>query len=113
MHELALTQSILDIALAEAAKHRAARVLEICIKAGALAGVLPELIQEYFNIVSAGTAAEGALLTVEKLPAVITCLDCGAENETQGFIFTCPVCNSNNIKLLKGREFYVYSLEAE
>jgi hydrogenase nickel incorporation protein HypA/HybF len=103
----------LNIALAEAAKHQAARVLEIRIKAGVLAGVLPELVQEYFNIVSAGTAAEQARLVIEKEPATITCLDCGANSETERYIFACPLCNSSHIRLLDGREFYVESLEIE
>ena len=113
MHEMALTQSILDISLSEATKNRAAKVLEIRIKAGVLAGILPDLIQEYFNIVSAGTAAEGARLTIEKVPATITCHDCGAASEASSFIFTCPACNSSHISLLNGREFYVDSLEVE
>jgi hydrogenase nickel incorporation protein HypA/HybF len=113
MHELALTQSILNIALTEAAKHQAAKVLIIRIKAGVLAGVLPDLVQEYFNIISTGTAAEEARLAIEKVPITITCLDCGAKSEAQGFIFNCPACNSSNIRLLKGREFYVDCLEVE
>ena len=108
-----MTQNILHIALEEAAGHQAARVLEIRIKAGALAGVLPALVQEYFNIVSAGTAAEQARLIIEKAPAVITCLDCGADSETESFAFACPACGSAGIRLLKGREFYVESLEIE
>jgi hydrogenase nickel incorporation protein HypA/HybF len=113
MHELALAQSMLRIALAEAAKHRATKVLEIRIKAGALAGVLPESVQEYFNIISADTVAKQARLIIEKMPAVITCLDCGASSEAERFAFTCPACNSSHIRLIKGREFYVDSLEVE
>ena len=113
MHELALTQSILDIALEAAAGHKAARVLEIRIKAGALAGVWPEQVREYFGILSAGTAARQARLLIEKLPAVISCLDCGNLSETESFIFVCPACGGNHLRLLKGREFYVDSLEVE
>jgi hydrogenase nickel incorporation protein HypA/HybF len=113
MHEAALTQSILNIALTEAARHQATKVLEIRIKAGALAGVLPALVQEYFNIVSAGTAAEQARLSIEKIAAGIACLDCGSQSEAEGYIFACPTCGSSNIRLLKGREFYVDSLEVE
>jgi hydrogenase nickel incorporation protein HypA/HybF len=113
MHELALTQSILNIALAEAAGHQAAKVLEIHIKAGVLAGVLPQLVQEYFNIISVGTAAEQARLFIEKVPAAITCLDCGAASEVERYIFACPACNSSHIRLVEGRDFYVDSLEVE
>ena len=113
MHELVLTQSILNIALTEAARRRATRVLEIRIKAGVLAGVLPALVQEYFNIVSEGTVAEQARLVIEKTPASISCLDCGAAGTAESVIFTCPACGGTRIRLLKGREFYVESLEIE
>ena len=113
MHEMAFTQGILHIALTEAAKHQAAKVLDIRIKVGVLTGLLPEFVQEYFNIVSVGTVAEQSRLSIEKVPATIKCLNCGAASETEGFVFTCPTCNSNRIRLLGGREFYVDSLEVE
>lgn len=113
MHEMVLTQSILNIALTEAERNKAARVLEIRIKAGALAGVLPALVQEYFDIISAGTMAEKARLRIEKTPASITCQDCGEESAAESFVFACPACGSAKIRLLKGREFYVESLEIE
>lgn len=113
MHELALTQSILRIALTEAERHGAKRVLAIRIKVGVLSGVLPELIQEYYNIVSANTAAEKAEISVERVPATIECRDCGAKNEAQRFVITCPECGGSQIRLLAGREFYVDSLEVE
>ena len=113
MHELALTQSILNIALAEAAGRGAVRVLEIRIKVGALAGVLPDLVQEYFGIVSADTLAGQARLIIERAPAALACLDCGANCDVDGFVFACPACGSSRIRLDNGREFYVESLEIE
>ena len=113
MHELILTQSILNIALTEASKHRASKVVIIRIKSGVLAGVLPSLVKEYFSIASAGTVAEAAQLIIESVPAVISCLDCGSRNTTESIIFNCPSCKSSRIRLLDGREFYVDSLEIE
>ena len=113
MHEMALTQSILNIALTEAARHGAIRVYEIRIIAGVLSGFLPELIQEYFNIISADTVAEKAFLSIEKSPVTIMCLACGAKCLSERFIFSCPTCSSTNIHLLGGREFYVDSIEVE
>lgn len=113
MHELSLTESILNIAIDEAKKHNANKVLEIKLKIGEMSGVVPELIQEYFNIVSHGTIADSAKLTVEYVPVTVECLDCKNQSKIDKLHFKCPVCSSTNIKLKTGREFYVDSMEVE
>lgn len=113
MHEMAITQSILDIALSEAEKHQASRVEKIKIRIGEYSGVVPQLIQEYYNIISEGTLAERAELVLETIPVTVLCKDCGKENRIDKRKVKCPVCGSTQLKLLTGREFYVESLEVE
>lgn len=113
MHELAITESILRIAVDEAQKHGANKVLSIRIKVGDFSGVVPQLIQEYYNIVSKATAAEGAELIIDRVPVTIKCLDCGKECIIDRAKIKCPGCGSINIKMVTGREFYVDSMEVE
>ncbi len=113
MHELAITEGIIEAAVPEAERHGAKKILEIRLKIGELSGVLPECIQEYFNIASRGTIAEGARLSVEKIPITIRCNACGYDGEIPKQKIHCPVCDSAEIKLLSGREYYVDSLEVE
>jgi len=115
MHELAITQGIIDIAVPEAEKHGAKKIISIKIKIGEFSGVVPQCIQEYFNIVSEGTLAENAKLIIEKVPVTIKCLSCGFEGEIskEKIKFKCPKCESADIKLLSGKEYYVDSLEVE
>jgi len=113
MHELAITENILNIAVDEARKHGAQKVLSIKLKVGEFSDVVPQLIQEYYNIVSKGTAAEGAKLVIEKVPVIIKCNDCGNEGVIDKTNIECPNCGSLNIKLITGREFYVDSMEVE
>ncbi len=113
MHELAITESILNIALSEAEKHGASKVISIKIKLGEYSDIVPQFIQEYFNIVSAETPASGASLFFERIPVTVRCLDCGAESPMEKRKFICPACRSSNIKMLTGKEFYIDSLEAE
>lgn len=113
MHEMALTQSILDIACAEADKHNAQRVLAIRIRIGEFSGVVPAYLQEYFNIVSCGTLAEGARLEIETVPVVIHCKQCDQTSRVSRHNICCPLCGSSNISLQSGREYYVESLEVE
>lgn len=113
MHEMAITQSILDIAVSEAKKHEAVRVRQIRICVGEYSGVVPQLIQEYYNLISAGTIAENAELVIERVPVTVRCRVCGAESRIDKRRFACPVCGSVEIQLLTGREFYVDSLEVD
>lgn len=62
MHELSITQSIVNIAAETAAKHQVKRVNEIRIRIGEYSGIVPQCVQQYFDILSKGTAAEGAVL---------------------------------------------------
>lgn len=113
MHELAITESILSIAVDEAGKHRASKVLSIKIKIGEFSGVVPQLIQEYYNIVSKGTVAERAKLIIDRVPVTIRCNNCGKLCTIDRAKIKCPECGSINIKMVTGREFYVDSMEVE
>lgn len=113
MHELAITEGIINAAVPEAEKHGAKRILEIRLKIGELSGVLPECIQYYFDIASKGTIAENAKLVVEKIPVSIRCLDCGYEGPIDRRKIRCSQCDSINFKLTGGKEYFVDSLEVE
>ena len=113
MHELAITEGIIQAAVPEALKHGAKRVLEIRLKIGELSGVIPECIQYYFDIASKGTIAENAKLVVERVPVSIRCLDCGYEGPIDRRKIRCNQCDSINFKLTGGKEYYVESLEVE
>lgn len=113
MHELSITESILNIAKSEAQKYNANKVINIKIKVGELSGVVPELMQEYFNIVSKDTVVDGAELIIEKVPIVIKCLDCNYESLINKMKMRCPKCEGSNFKMISGKEFYVDSMEVE
>ncbi len=113
MHELAITQSILDIAQTAAREHNVTRVREVRIKLGEYCGVVPQCVQYYFDVISKGTVADGAVLTMERLPILMRCEDCRWEGQVDKLHIVCPNCGSTHLKLLQGREFYVESLEVD
>lgn len=113
MHELAITQSILDIAQRAAAEHRVQRIREIRIKIGDYSGVVPQCIQYYFDVISRDTVAQGAVLRMERLPIVMRCETCGWEGTVDKHHIQCASCGGTQLKLLQGREFYVDSLEVD
>lgn len=113
MHELAITQSILDIARKAADEHGAKRVQSVRIMLGEYSGVVPQCIQYYFDVISRGTLAEGAVLDIRRLPVIIRCNSCGEESRIDRLHVACPLCGSTDLKLIQGREFYIESLEVE
>ena len=69
MHEMALTESIVEIAVETARREGAARVRKVFVDVGALSSVEPEALMFCFAAVSAGTIAEGATLRSPQFPA--------------------------------------------
>lgn len=113
MHELAITQSILDIARTAAAEHGARQVKSVRIMLGEYSGVVPQCIQSYFDVISKDTIAEGAVLDIQHLPVLIHCNACGQDSRIDRLHVSCPLCGSTELKLLQGREFYIESIEVE
>lgn len=113
MHELAITEGIMEAALPAAEKSGAKKILEIRLKIGELSGVFPECIEEYLNMLAKGTIAEGAKLKVEKIPISIRCGECGFEGPVERKNVRCPECGSGDFRITGGREYYVDSLEVE
>ena len=113
MHELAITQSMLDLVLEQAEKAEAKSVGKINLVIGEMTGVVDRAVQFYFNFLSKGTAAEGASLAFKVVPTTARCRSCHKEFELGEFDWTCPHCQSNNIEIVGGKELFVESIEVE
>jgi len=61
MHELAITDSLVDCVLENAGD---ARVLKVVVEIGASSGVVPEAIASCFEVCVKGTTLEGATLSI-------------------------------------------------
>lgn len=113
MHELTVTQSILDICLHHAQKANAKRITVINIRLGDLTSYVDDSVVFYWGIIAKGTIAERATLHFDRIAAEMTCLDCGASFQPTDQNFTCPQCASIKVKVTKGTEMSVESIEVE
>ncbi len=113
MHEMAIAQGILDIALEAAADNGAAAVVRIKLQVGEMTEVEPEALTFCFASLAAGTAAAAAELDVEVMPLIGRCRDCGREFRVERFRFLCPGCGSAGVEIVSGRELRVEHLEVE
>lgn len=113
MHELSLARNLADLVEREAENQGFHRALEIRLKLGEYSGVVPEYILDLFPHVAKDTAAEGAALVFEHVPASFRCQDCGYEGPVDRRAACCPDCGGTALKMTHGREFFVESLKVE
>ena len=113
MHELSVTESILEIVLRHADQANATRVTQIDLTIGGLSSIVDDSVQFYFDILSQDTMAEGAQLVFHRVPGELRCWDCQATFTLNGRDFTCPECGSGRVQVVGGREFGVESIEVE
>jgi hydrogenase nickel incorporation protein HypA/HybF len=107
VHELSITQSVVD-AVCERAGDR--RVRSVRVQIGALTAVQPEAMRFCFEIAVEGTVAEGARLDIDERPAAVHCRGCGADAVLGDFLLLCP-CGSADVQVTAGRELRVLSME--
>lgn len=113
MHELPVTQSILEIALRHAEQAGAKEIKQINLLIGQYASLVDDSIQFYWQIIAEGTIAQNAVLHFERVPVEFTCQDCGAVYHPQEDTFACPQCLSPRVRVTRGAELRVESIEIE
>ena len=113
MHELGITENIVNIALAKAGEAQASRISQINVVIGEMAGFVADCIQFYFDSLSRDTIAQGAVLHFELVPAQLRCRNCSTVFSPQDTIWSCPECRGQSVEISKGRELYIESIEVE
>jgi len=113
MHELGVTENIVNIALAKAGEAEANKVIQINLVIGELSGFVPDCIQFYFDSLSKDTITQGAVLHFELVPTQLRCRNCSTIFQPQNTLWSCPKCHGQGVEIFKGREFYIESMEVE
>lgn len=113
MHELAVTQNILEIALKHGSLSRASRITDLYIVIGQLSSIIDDSVQFFWDLVAKETIAEGARLHFIRLPVKLQCKECNYEFELPNDQYVCPKCQQGKIKIVSGDEFYLESIEIE
>jgi hydrogenase nickel incorporation protein HypA/HybF len=107
MHEMALTQSLVEAVCEHAAGRR---VHSVKLEVGALCAVVPDAMTFCFDLATEGTVADGARLDVDILPGAARCRSCDADFELTDPILLCP-CGSADVEVLAGRDLRILSME--
>jgi hydrogenase nickel incorporation protein HypA/HybF len=107
MHEMAITQSVVDAVCEHAAGRR---VRSVKLEVGALCAVVPDSMQFCFELATAGTVADGARLDVNVQPGAARCRTCGQSFVLPDLILLCP-CGSADVDVVAGRDLKILSME--
>lgn len=107
VHEMALTQDVVDAVCEHAAGRR---VHSVRLQIGALCAVVPDAMKFCFDLATEGTLAHGARLDLDMRPARAHCRACGTDFEVPDPILLCP-CGSADVELRSGNELIILSME--
>jgi hydrogenase nickel incorporation protein HypA/HybF len=114
MHELSLVTSIVESVTESLAAYPSARVVEVRLRVGALASVIPESLEFCYGIAAEGTPLEGSQLVVNLLPVVMRCVRCDKDVTLDGVqSFRCPKCGEPCSEMMQGRELEIEAIEID
>jgi len=113
MHELAVTESLLEITLRHAQNANALRVDNLYLVIGQLSSIIDDSVQFYWDIVAKDTIAEGARLNFRRIATQMECRDCQQVFTPDDSQFDCPNCGSGQVRILAGEEFYLEAIDVQ
>ena len=111
MHEQSIVGYLLSMAIEDAKKDNAKRIISIKLVVGELTGVEKDAVEFYFGFMAKGTIAEGASLEFSFIKPQLRCRDCDIIFPRDNLGFNCPQCKKKAIELVGGRELYIDSME--
>jgi hydrogenase nickel incorporation protein HypA/HybF len=111
MHEVAIMEAAVRMAVDAATSSGAQRVLRLQLRVGRLSGVVPEAMHFAFDIVCRETIAAGASLEIESVSPACWCPTCRVEFNCADFVEECPVCHNLCSELRRGRELEIAAVE--
>jgi hydrogenase nickel incorporation protein HypA/HybF len=108
MHEIGLCEGVLGVTLDAAGGEPVKRVR---LRVGRLQGVVPEVFDQAWEIVTDGTAAGGSRVELVDVPVRVRCRSCGQDTDSPEAPFACVQCGSPDVEVVGGEELLVEEVE--
>ncbi len=113
MHEFSVVQALIGQVEDIARDYNASSISKIYVVIGEVSGVEPHLLKMAFDTFKENTILSNAELILEFQKPVIYCEDCKKEISLERYSMLCPCCGSFRVKLKKGDELILRTLELE
>lgn len=107
MHELGITQGIVEVCAERAA---GAKVDRVTLEIGQLSAIVPDAIRFCFDLCAQGTALDGARLEIIESPGRGRCRQCGEEFAMKDFLALCA-CGSIDVQCTGGEQLMIKEME--
>lgn len=107
LHELAITQSVVQ-AVAERCAGR--RVAQVTLVVGRLSGVVSDSVRFCFDLCTMGTELQGSRLDIVDVAGRARCRTCLETVDLPDLIALCP-CGSADLEIVAGEELSIRSVE--
>lgn len=113
MHELAITEQILNLALHHAREANACQVTDLHLQLGALSTIVDDSVQFYWDIISKDSLCQGAMLHFQRIPARLHCSTCSQDYTLANELTVCPHCGGIQVQIISGQEFQLMAIDVE
>ncbi|MBD3336888.1 MAG: hydrogenase maturation nickel metallochaperone HypA [Candidatus Eisenbacteria bacterium] len=113
MHELPIAQNLLSLVLEHAEKNGGGRVVGVHLVVGELSSIVDDSLQFYWEIITAGSAAEGSQLHFRRLPMRLRCRDCETTFEPANLEYRCSACGSRRVGVEGGDDLRLEAIDLE
>ena len=105
MHEVSLVRSLIEQVRMIVADNGSGQIMSVKVEIGAICGVEPELVRIAFDRIKFETSLHDTELVIDKSPMVVACAECSNETTLNHFVFRCGICQSGNVRVIRGDEF--------
>ena len=113
MHEASLVEQLLGQVRRIAEQNGGGRVTRIEVIVGELAGVEPDLVRFAFDRLASDAGLAEARLSLVLRPVSVACETCGATSALSDFVFRCPRCGDEKVRVVDGEQFVLQQITLE
>ncbi|MBS1706288.1 MAG: hydrogenase maturation nickel metallochaperone HypA [Armatimonadetes bacterium] len=111
MHEVGIILNAIELAVEKAEAAGATSISRLCLRVGALSGVVPDALEFGFDLASKGTMADHAKLEIVQVPARCRCANGCGEFEPDSPVYSCPACGAISSIVLQGKELDLVEID--
>jgi hydrogenase nickel incorporation protein HypA/HybF len=114
MHELAVTNTLIQLILRECTDRKITSPKKIYVDLGNFTSYSKESILFYYDMVRRDfPLLSKSELLINEVPSKIRCKDCKKISTLEDMcMICCPVCQSTNLHIVSGKEFILRKIEA-
>lgn len=113
MHEVGITQSLVEIAEQHIRESGYHKVLSVTVEIGEFSGVVADAVEFCFEAVVQQSLLKGSKLIVKQIAGKKRCNDCHNSFAAGNYTFECPSCGSFSLSTIQGDELRITEMEVE